>query len=92
MKLRKEVVIRKMANKYIVVAVGRSHDISRDILKLNEDAASIIFLLQKEITEEEIIKKSLKQYKVTKKEEIEQTTNSIKSFIEMLREKNLIQE
>lgn len=92
MKLRKEVVIRKMAGKYIVLAVGHSHDITKDILKLNEDAASIIFLLQNEITEEEIIQKSLKQYKVTTKKEKEQTTESIKAFINMLREKNLIKE
>lgn len=91
MRLKKEVVIRKMANKYILIATGELHEVYKDILKLNEDAGNIILLLQNDTTEEEMLKVLYEQYEANKQEK-ESIKKSVQSIISMLKENQLLED
>jgi len=91
MKLKKEVVIRKMAGKYIVIATGELHEIYKDILKLNEDAGNIVLLLQNDTTKEEMLEVLYEQYEANNQEK-EIIKKDVESILDMLKENQLLED
>lgn len=88
-----------MKNKYIfekmelegsivAVPVGESATNFHAVLNLNEEAMRILELLKEETTEKEIVSKLLLEYEGTE----EQISSLVHSFIEQLRQEDLLEE
>ena len=72
----------------LAVPIGESAADLHAVLTVNEEAMRILELLQEETTEERIVAQLLKEY-VGKKEEIEPL---VRTFIEQLRQEDLLEE
>lgn len=64
MKIKKDFILRKVADSYIVVPVGKQTLDFNGIINLNETGAFLFELLQKGAERDELVDKMLAQYDV----------------------------
>ncbi len=79
-------VLRKVADNYLVVAVGGAVKDFNGIINLNETGAFLWEILAKGATEEETVKKLTEEYDVTE----ETAKADVAKFIEKLKSANLL--
>ena len=77
MKIKKDFILRKVADSYVVVPVGKMTLDFNGIINLNETGAILFGLMQKGIEREELIEKLLEEYDVSP----EKAAADVDSFI-----------
>ena len=87
MKLKKGLILRKVANNYCVVAVGELANKFKGMINLNATGAFLFELLQKETSLEELTNKMMEKYDIDK----EQASQDVSSFVEALKGSNLVE-
>lgn len=88
MRIKSGYVIRKVGEKYVIVALGKiSESVSR-IMKVNETGSFIWNGLKEELSQEQIISGLVEQYEVAD----EEAREDVATFITLLREAELIEE
>lgn len=65
MKIKKDFILRKVADSYVVVPVGKLTLDFNGIINLNETGAFLFELLQEGAKKEELLRKMLEEYDVT---------------------------
>lgn len=65
MKIKKDFILRKVADSYVVVPVGKLTLDFNGIINLNETGAFLFELLQEGAEKEELLRKMLEEYDVT---------------------------
>ncbi|MBQ3987675.1 MAG: PqqD family protein [Ruminococcus sp.] len=65
MKIKKDFILRKVADSYVVVPVGKLTLDFNGIINLNETGAFLFGLLQEGAEKEELLRKMLEEYDVT---------------------------
>ncbi len=85
-KIKDGFVLRKVADNYLVVAVGGAVKDFNGIINLNETGAFLWEILTKGATEEETVKKLTEEYDVTE----ETAKADVAKFIEKLKSANLL--
>lgn len=65
MKIKKNFILRKVADSYVVVPVGKLTLDFNGIINLNETGAFLFGLLQKGAEKEDLLQKMLEEYDVT---------------------------
>lgn len=65
MKIKKDFILRKVADSYVVVPVGKQTLDFNGIINLNETGAFLFGLLQEGAEKEELLRKMLEEYDVT---------------------------
>jgi len=65
MKIKKNFILRKVADSYVVVPVGKLTLDFNGIINLNETGAFLFELLQEGAEKEELLRKMLEEYDVT---------------------------
>lgn len=88
MKTKKGFMLRSVANRHVVVAVGQASVDFNGLITLNDTGAFIWEELSKGCTYDELLKKKLEVYEVDEKTARE----GIDSFLETARSANLIEE
>lgn len=88
MRIKKEYVLREVANTWIVVPIGKSAVNFNGILSLNETGRFIWQQLEKGASEKDIIEALTSSYDVSP----EKAQNDISSFITKIREINCIED
>ena len=78
--------IMELDDGMVAVPVGNDSEQFHGVLKVNETAATILKLLENEITQEEIVEALLKEYEGSKDE----ITESVREYIELLTAENVI--
>jgi len=87
MRLKFKVEIVEFEDYFVAVPFGDGSDIFRGILKVNEVGASILQLLDKDISEKEIIESLEKEYDVSK----EALSSDVRQFLMQFEERGLLQ-
>ncbi|MBE6663118.1 MAG: PqqD family protein [Ruminococcaceae bacterium] len=82
MKIKEGFILRDVADKTFVVAVGELSKTFNGIITLNETGKFIWQLLTKDTTEEEIVEKLLIEFEDAQRDVVEK---DVKSFIEKLK-------
>lgn len=83
MKIKKEFVVRDVADNIVMVPTGRLMNEYSKMFKLNEVGKFIVELLQKnDIDEKEIVQKILEEYEIDEEKAMEDTKNFIKELKE----------
>lgn len=82
MKVSNEFILREVAGEYILVPVGAAAVKLNGLITLNEIGAFIFKVLQKEQTEESVVKKILEEYEI----DFETATEDLKAFLQQMRE------
>ena len=88
MKTKKGFMLRSVANRHVVVAVGQASVDFNGLITLNDTGAFIWEELSKGCTYDELLKKMLEVYEVDEKTARE----GIESFLETARSADLIEE
>ena len=88
MKLKYEFETTELADEIIAVPVGDNARDFSGVLNLNDSAAAILKLLQKDTTVEQIVSALLEEYEGTK----EEMTAFVEKFIGKLRNEDLLSE
>ena len=88
MKTKKGFMLRSVANRHVVVAVGQASVDFNGLITLNDTGAFIWEELSKGCTYDELLKKMIEVYEVDEKTARE----GIDSFLETARSANLIEE
>ena len=65
MKIKKDFILRKVADSYVVVPVGKLTLDFNGIINLNETGAFLFELLQEGAEKEDLLRKLLEEYDVT---------------------------
>ncbi|MBQ1308892.1 MAG: PqqD family protein [Ruminococcus sp.] len=65
MKIKKDFILRKVADSYVVVPVGKLTLDFNGIINLNETGAFLFELLQEGAEKEDLLRKMLEEYDVT---------------------------
>ena len=65
MKIKKDFILRKVADSYVVVPVGKLTLDFNGIINLNETGAVLFGLLQEGAEKEDLLRKMLEEYDVT---------------------------
>ena len=65
MKIKKDFILRKVADSYVVVPVGKMTLDFNGIINLNETGAFLFELLQEGAEKEDLLRKMLEEYDVT---------------------------
>lgn len=89
MKIKEGFILRDVADKTFVVAVGELSKTFTGIITLNETGKFIWQLLATGSTEEEIVEKLLQECEDAKREVVE---NDVKNFIEQLKGDKILEE
>lgn len=88
MKIKKEFVVREVADNIVMVPTGKLMNEYSKMFKLNSVSKFIVELLQKnDIDEKEIVKKILEEYEVDEEKAMEDT----KKFIQELRKNDMLE-
>ena len=87
MKIKKDFILRKVADSYVVVPVGRMTLDFNGIINLNETGAFLFGLLQKGADRDELIEKMLGEYDVTR----EKAAADIDVFLKKVRDANVLE-
>ena len=88
MKLKYNFVTRNVADQIIALAVGEDNLKFNGMIKLNSVGEYIFKLLENEISVEQIISKITEKYDVSP----EEAENSLKKYLKVLRDNELIDE
>lgn len=87
MKIKKDFILRKVADSYVVVPVGKMTLDFNGIINLNETGAFLFGELQKGADREELIQKLLAEYDVTP----EKAANDIDIFIQKAKDADVLE-
>ena len=87
MKIKKDFILRKVADSYVVVPVGKMTLDFNGIINLNETGAFLFGLLQKGADREELIAKMLEEYDVTS----EKAAADIDKFLEKVKAADVLE-
>ncbi len=87
MKIKKDFILRKVADSYVVVPVGKLTLDFNGIINLNETGAFLFELLQKGAEREELIEKMLEEYEVSP----EKAASDIDIFIQKVKEADVLE-
>ncbi|MCD8122321.1 MAG: PqqD family protein [Clostridiales bacterium] len=88
MKIRKGFILRKVAGKYVVVAVGPASKSLNGMIKLNDTGAFCWDYLLQGISKEDLVNRLAAEYDVTR----EQAAQDVKAFLDTLREAGCLDE
>ncbi len=88
MKIKKGFILRKVAGKYVVVAIGSASRSLNGIIKLNDTGAFCWDYLLQGIPEKDLVNKLVSEYDVT----MEQAEQDVKAFLDTLREAGCLDE
>ena len=88
MKLKYEFETTELGDEIIAVPVGDNARNFSGVINLNDSAAAILKLLQKDTTMEQIVSALLEEYEGTK----EEMTAFVEKFIDKLRKEDLLSE
>ena len=87
MKIKNDFILRKVADSYVVVPVGKMTLNFNGIINLNETGAFLFGELQKGADREELIEKLLAEYDVTP----EKAANDIDIFIQKAKDADVLE-
>ena len=87
MKIKKDFILRKVADSYVVVPVGKLTLDFNGIINLNETGAFLFGLLQKGAERDELVEKMLAEYDV----ERERAEKDIDKFIASVKEADVLE-
>ena len=87
MKIKNEFILRKIADSYVVVPVGKMTLDFNGVINLNETGAFLFRILQEGADREELIDRMLEEYNVSR----ERAAADIDKFIAKLREADLLE-
>lgn len=87
MKIKSDYLLRKVADSYVVVPVGKATVDFNGMINLNETGAFLWQQLQKGADEETLLKAMLKEYEVDE----ETAAEGLGSFLNKLREADLLE-
>ena len=87
MKIKSDFILRKVADSYVVVPVGKLTIDFNGIINLNETGAFLFELLQKGAEREELIEKMLEEYEVSP----EKAASDIDIFIQKVKEADVLE-
>ena len=87
MKIKKDFILRKVADSYVVVPVGKMTLDFNGIINLNETGAFLFGLLQDGADREELIAKMLEEYDVTE----ERAASDIDILIEKVKAADVLE-
>lgn len=87
MKIKSDYLLRKIADSYVVVPVGKATVDFNGMINLNETGAFLWQQLQKGADEETLLKAMLKEYEVDE----ETAAEGLVSFLNKLREADLLE-
>lgn len=87
MKIKNDFILRKVADSYVVVPVGKMTLDFNGIINLNETGAFLFGELQKGADREELIQKLLAEYDVTP----EKAANDIDIFIQKAKDADVLE-
>ena len=87
MKIKEDILLRKVADCYVVVPVGKATVDFNGMMNLNETGAFLWEKLENDTTKEELLKAMLDEYEVT--EDI--AKKDIDNFITKLKDGNLLE-
>ena len=82
MKVKNGFILRKVGRQYVVAATGEASRNFNGMIRLNDEAAYAFGLLQKGITEEELVAALMEKYGSDK----EETCTDVADFLEKLKE------
>ena len=87
MKIKSDFILRKVADSYVVVHVGKLTLDFNGIINLNETGAFLFELLQKGAEREDLIEKMLEEYEVSP----EKAASDIDIFIQKVKEADVLE-
>lgn len=87
MKIKKDFILRKVADSYVVVPVGKLTLDFNGIINLNETGAFLFEILQKGAEREELIERMLVEYEVTP----EKAAADIDIFLEKVKNADVLE-
>ena len=87
MKVKENFMLRKVADSYVVVPVGKLTLDFNGIINLNETGAFLFELLQKGAEREDLIEKMLEEYEVSP----EKAASDIDIFIQKVKEADVLE-
>ena len=87
MKIKSDFILRKVADSYVVVPVGKLTLDFNGIINLNETGAFLFELLQKGAEREDLIEKILEEYEVSP----EKAASDIDIFIQKVKEADVLE-
>lgn len=82
MKVDKEFVLREIAGDYVIIPIGRTVLSFNGLITVNEIGAFLWYLLQEDVTKEELVAKVLDEYEVdeeTAREDIQEFLDTLVS-------------
>ena len=88
MKLKYKFVVRNVAGQSVALSVGEETTKFNGMIKLNEVGEFIFKLLENDISFDEIINKITSEYEVSE----DDAKKSVESYLQILRESQLIEE
>lgn len=87
MKIKSDFILRKVADSYVVVPVGKLTLDFNGIINLNETGAFLFELLQNGAEREDLIEKMLEEYEVSP----EKAASDIDIFIQKVKEADVLE-
>ena len=87
MRIKKDFILRKVADSYVVVPVGKMTLDFNGIINLNETGAFLFGALQKGADREELIERLLAEYDVTQ----EKAASDIDIFIQKVKDADVLE-
>ena len=87
MKIKKDFILRKVADSYVVVPVGKMTLDFNGIINLNETGAFLFGLLQQGADREDLLEKLLTEYDVTP----DRAAADIDSFLQKVRDADVLE-
>ena len=88
MKIREGFILREVGGQPVVVAVGSASQIFNGMVNLNTTGKFLFEKLQKDITEDELVKAVVEKYEVDE----ETARKDVQSFVETLVKPGIIEE
>lgn len=88
MKLKKDIILHDIGGEHMAVATGESASLFNGFIRNNETAHFIFTMLLEDTTEEEIVNAMAERYDAPR----DRIEMGVKSVIEKLRQRNLIEE
>lgn len=86
MKIEKSFVLREIAGEYIIVPTGNTALDFNGLITVNEVGMFLWNLLQDEVTEEDLIRKTMEEYEVDR----ETVKGDIEEFLEKLKANGIL--
>lgn len=87
MKIKKDFILRKVSDSYVVVPVGKMTLDFNGIINLNETGAFLFGILQQGAQRDELISKMLEEYDVSP----ERAAADIDTFLEKVKEADVLE-